>query len=1053
MNRNHKQNKPTLLASLIGSSLLLGGCMGGGGNEAAPLPDTTSRPTASAEQTYSGRVVDGYIEGATVCLDLNRNGQCDKGDGKQEPQAITDKTGHYSFSVRGMADTVRDTPMLAEIPSGAVDQTLGVVATPYVLSRADNIDNAVISPFTTLVHASMQADKLDRAAATSKVATALGLPVELMAADFVARQHTKARNQAMLLTGLLGEQAKAIKAETSPAQRLWGQLQQGLLRQHLQSVDSQQQLDVVSVQTQLQQLIALSTDNNGGGQPNPVNPDPGNNGVTSSQPEDPLNAYKTNRFRKLAGNGDVLPAETVFDNKDGQGSLLPVAQQWRCIQDMREGVGKGAVWLRLSFQDEPTLLGGKQAVMRENLRQDQLPAFIAKANAEKWCGRSDWQLPTLPQLKGLNETSFRYHGKEWQATLDHYVFEDQQRLAATAQAAIRPHYWTASYEANALKQGKVDRLLYRFAWYDYTLGQGEMARDEQRGAEGALMLSYTVARLVAGMSPETTALDKRIEEALQEADDQFKQVNAKQTELDTALGQAMALQTVDAATADKLVAELIDTRKAWGKLLDKPKAPLALAERVLYQTDTRGNVLKDSNGQKLVRDGVSDTVRLQQSMVALQTQVTEQQTAYDNADGKIIAVKTRFASLQLQPGIDVLDKRAEEGLATGTSRFNTLNAVFTAGTPTIAELQPAIIAMRDQQLVIRQSIAALQEVLKSDKLSTVQQQLLSARLFALQRLLVDINALLPQAEAKLSALQGGVNDYQLLRADGSLTVNRSDAACARVIGDLEDTVWMLTDFTLTNRQGASIKGQTPWPLDGSYASGVDSDNKLEMTKALVDLARLKNLCGYSDWQLPKASQLETLLKADQSSLKDPAVFNDHDPALFYWTRDKSGFYQLAWRAPFSGSGNSLSDGFHKPKAASRLVRYVRQGAMQAIDKTGIPQAVKSDCFRHKATNKTWFLAKSGSVGWKKEFGLDGATELLDKANATKQCGLNAGWRTPSTAELLSIGFPALDAEDRALTGLDNTDKYWQNATTLANLAGVTYAPGMFAMGKALFVHD
>ncbi|PHV10845.1 hypothetical protein [Chitinimonas sp. BJB300] len=418
------QNKPTLLASLIGSSLMLGGCMGGGDNDAVPLPGNTSSPAPSAEQTYSGMVIDDYIEGATVCLDLNRNGVCDK----QEPQAITDKTGRYSFSVRGVADVARDTPLVAEIPSGAVDKTLGKVGTPYALSRADSIDNAVISPFTTLVHATMQAEKLDKAAATTRVATALGLPVELIGADFVALQHTKARNQAMLLAGLLGEQAKAIKVEAAPAQRLWAQLQQGPLRQQLQNIDSQGLLDATSLQAKLQQLITLGMGSNGGSQPDPVNPDPGNNGVTTSQPEDPLAAYRNNRFRKIAGNGDVLPAETLFDNKDTQDNVLPATQQWRCIQDMREGSGQGAFWLRLSFQEDTTLLGGKQLSLRENLRQDQLPAFIAKANTEKWCGRSDWRLPSLAQLKGLNETSFRYHGKEWQTTLDLYVFEDQQRL-------------------------------------------------------------------------------------------------------------------------------------------------------------------------------------------------------------------------------------------------------------------------------------------------------------------------------------------------------------------------------------------------------------------------------------------------------------------------------------------------------------------------------------------------------------------------------------------------------------------------------------------------
>ena len=46
--------------------------------------------SASTSTTLEGRVIDGYISGATVCLDLNNNYLCDIPD---EPSAVTSTGG------------------------------------------------------------------------------------------------------------------------------------------------------------------------------------------------------------------------------------------------------------------------------------------------------------------------------------------------------------------------------------------------------------------------------------------------------------------------------------------------------------------------------------------------------------------------------------------------------------------------------------------------------------------------------------------------------------------------------------------------------------------------------------------------------------------------------------------------------------------------------------------------------------------------------------------------------------------------------------------------
>ena len=50
------------------AAALLAACGGGGGGSEAP------------KTTLSGTVADGYLKGATVCLDVNGNSICDSGE-------------------------------------------------------------------------------------------------------------------------------------------------------------------------------------------------------------------------------------------------------------------------------------------------------------------------------------------------------------------------------------------------------------------------------------------------------------------------------------------------------------------------------------------------------------------------------------------------------------------------------------------------------------------------------------------------------------------------------------------------------------------------------------------------------------------------------------------------------------------------------------------------------------------------------------------------------------------------------------------------------------
>lgn len=126
----------TVLVSLVA-------CGGGGGG---------SSPAAVSGAVLSGKVIDGPISGATVCLDVNSNNACDTG----EPTATTDATGNYTLP--SYTDSTDGLHILAIVPAGAIDlDTNTAVTTGYVLMAPASNPSAV-TPLTTLVSTQMLAN-------------------------------------------------------------------------------------------------------------------------------------------------------------------------------------------------------------------------------------------------------------------------------------------------------------------------------------------------------------------------------------------------------------------------------------------------------------------------------------------------------------------------------------------------------------------------------------------------------------------------------------------------------------------------------------------------------------------------------------------------------------------------------------------------------------------------------------------------------------------------------------------------------------------------------
>lgn len=162
---------PALLGSVYGGlALSLAACGGGG----------SSSPTASTA-TVSGVVIDGPIQGAIVCLDLNANRQCDGGEPTSAP---TDAQGNYTIT--GLTDEQRNSgkEWIAVVPVGATDGGTPFTQ-PFVL-RAPANRPGVISPFSHMVQVAMDQGATNQAAAQTAVATQLAVSEASLYANYSA---------------------------------------------------------------------------------------------------------------------------------------------------------------------------------------------------------------------------------------------------------------------------------------------------------------------------------------------------------------------------------------------------------------------------------------------------------------------------------------------------------------------------------------------------------------------------------------------------------------------------------------------------------------------------------------------------------------------------------------------------------------------------------------------------------------------------------------------------------------------------------------------------
>ena len=140
---------------LLLTPLILASCGGGGGGGGSETPATDTDDGSAILPTA---VIDGYVSGANVFVDMNWNLVQDDG----EPSATENTTSQtYDFippefaAVNDFTESCAvNRPRIAEVPVGAEDSVRGSVTEAYTMlyfpSALDSYEKVNVTPFTTL---------------------------------------------------------------------------------------------------------------------------------------------------------------------------------------------------------------------------------------------------------------------------------------------------------------------------------------------------------------------------------------------------------------------------------------------------------------------------------------------------------------------------------------------------------------------------------------------------------------------------------------------------------------------------------------------------------------------------------------------------------------------------------------------------------------------------------------------------------------------------------------------------------------------------------------
>ena len=183
------------LCSLAFVVLVLSACGGGGGGGGGG-----GTPTAKTTPTTI-TVIDGYIKGAVVCVDKNKNGSCDSGETKGE----TGPNGKVTLDIP--LEDVGKYPIVAYIPADAIDldNPSAPVGKAYTMAAPAD-QSAIVSPLSTLVKRLIDKDGKTTAQASLQISSTVGDP----SIDYIQSKNAQARMAAKMLAELMQDPSKLL---------------------------------------------------------------------------------------------------------------------------------------------------------------------------------------------------------------------------------------------------------------------------------------------------------------------------------------------------------------------------------------------------------------------------------------------------------------------------------------------------------------------------------------------------------------------------------------------------------------------------------------------------------------------------------------------------------------------------------------------------------------------------------------------------------------------------------------------------------------------------
>ncbi len=162
----------------------------------------------------ASRTVASVYQGATVCFDSNDNGVCDAG----EPTTTTAADGTFALSTHSLA------PLVAQISTQSTNggnpimqRNVLRVATAQIAAATVNPAlpaSVAVTPLSTEIARSMEADALTFAAARQKLATRLGATTAQVTSDtnklVAGAARTAVLNESVILTNRFGLAARMV---------------------------------------------------------------------------------------------------------------------------------------------------------------------------------------------------------------------------------------------------------------------------------------------------------------------------------------------------------------------------------------------------------------------------------------------------------------------------------------------------------------------------------------------------------------------------------------------------------------------------------------------------------------------------------------------------------------------------------------------------------------------------------------------------------------------------------------------------------------------------